>query len=69
MKKLEDKIALLQQYDFESESLSFLQEQFPDLSKATIIKTCLDCCAENEGHWLFLYRFSDYLKVEKSFKI
>ena len=69
VKKLEDEIALLQQYDFESESLSFLQEQFPDLSKATIIKTCLDCCAENEGHWLFLYRFSDYLKLEKSLEI
>ena len=69
VKKLEDKIALLQQYDFESESISFLLQQFPDLSKATIIKTCLDCCAENEGHWLFLYRFSNYLKSEKLFKM
>ena len=69
VKKLEDKIALLQQYDFESEPISFLLQQFPDLSKATIIKTCLDCCAENEGHWLFLYRFSNYLKSEKLFKM
>jgi len=69
VKKLEGKIALLQQYDVETESLQFLQERFPDLSKTTIIKTCLDCCAENEGHWLFLYRFSDYLKLEKSFEI
>ena len=67
VKKLKEEIALLQQYDVEAESLQFLQEHFPDLSKATIIKICLDCCAENEGHWLFLYRFSDYLKSEKSF--
>lgn len=67
VKELGDKIQTLQQYDFESESFPFLEERYPDLSKATIIKTCLDCCAENEGHWLFLYRFSDYLKTEKSF--
>lgn len=58
---------LLQQYNFENESLPFLEERYPNLSKATIIKTCLDCCAENEGHWLFLYRFSDYLNSKKSF--
>ena len=67
VKELEDELALLQKYNFESESLPFLEKRYPDLSKATIIKTCLDCCAENEGHWLFLYRFSDYLKTDKSF--
>jgi len=62
IKELRNEIVLLQQDDFESESLSFLKEQFPDLSRATIINNCLECCAKNEKQWLFLYRISDFLR-------
>lgn len=55
--------------NFDMDSLHFLQEKHPKLSKEAIIKTALDCSATNEekGWYQTVYSFTDYVERGKSF--
>lgn len=52
---------------WDSDAIDFLAEKHPDLSKEEIIKTALDCSATNEGKWLTVYSFADFLKRDEPF--
>lgn len=55
--------------NFNTDSLYFLQEKYPELSKEEIIKAALDCSATNEekGWYQTVYSFTDYVNRNKSF--
>ncbi len=53
--------------NFDTDALQFLKEKHPSLSTEEIIKTALDCSATNEGVWLTVYSFTDYVNRGKSF--